>query len=101
MTNNLVIDLSRFTTKMAERKFMNERSLLIEELFKEVDKEQKDHYFINGVKKKKQKLTPKSLAVILSKQSINQLTFLKSICNDYRSRGGSYEKCLRGAIKIR
>lgn len=89
--NNIVFDLSRFTTKMARG---SQRGLILEEILKEVNEER--------IGTKYKPMTIRHLAVKLSHlKEISDLTYLTSICKSYKARGGQYGRCFWGAIKIK
>lgn len=73
------------------------RDLIIGELFKNVDEEDKKHPFYTdaqGKKKKRRLYTIRGFAVKLSPLSLEELYYLKSVCDDCKSRGGNYSKKL-------
>jgi hypothetical protein len=80
----------------------SERDVIIGELFKGVDEEDRKHQFytVDGKTKKRRLYTIKSFAVVMAPHSLEKLYYFKSICNDCKKRGGNYSKCLFGAIKV-
>ncbi len=81
----------------------SERDLIIGELFKKMDADDRKipYYIKNGVKKPKKFWTISRFAAHMAPHSLEQLYFLKSTCADYQARGGNYGKCLMGAIKVK
>lgn len=94
--------LQSIQTVKPKSKPRSQRDVIIGELFEEVDREDRKDLFYtdkNGKKRKKKLYTIKTFAIKMSPHSLEELYYLKSICNDARSRGKSYVKCLLGSIK--
>lgn len=84
-----------------QKKNMSERSEILEQLYVEYEKNFEPFYMKGEKKIKAKKLDRRGFAVKLAPHSIDQLYFLKSICSDYKNRGGDYNKCLWGSIKVK
>lgn len=87
MINNL-----SFSHVVLEKKKVDRRGEVLKEMLLKVNKERE------GTKYKP--MSAKVLAIKLSHLSFEDLCWLKSTCNDYKNRKGSYSKCLFGAIKV-
>lgn len=81
------------TYELVEKPKDTERGLLLKQFTEEINKERQ------GTKWKP--LTIRGLAIKLSHLSTKDLYYMKSICQDYKNRGGSFGKCLFGSIKVK
>lgn len=82
----------------------NERSIILEDILNKINQEikEKPYYLKENKKIKLQEWTYSRLAKELQHlKEISELTYLDSICKSYKSRGGSYTRCMRGAIKVK
>lgn len=84
-------------------KKISERSVILEEIRSEVNRERlKEKFYIQNGKKKELKLMGGAeIAIKLSHIPTEHLYYLKSICLDYKQRSGSFSKCLFGSIKVK
>lgn len=95
-------------TPEAKKRNLSERATLLQEMIDEVNKERSTpkFYLKNGKKVWIKPITTPAdktgFAVKFSHiKKTNDLYYLKSICLDYRSRHGSFSKCLFGSIKAK
>ena len=102
--NNLASLFENYTFEVKKGRHLSERDIIMGELFKGVDEEDRKHQFYidaKGNKKKRRLYTIESFAVKLAPHSLEELYYLKSICNDAKKRGGNYSKVLFGALKVK